>query len=266
MQDDLKRAMYGLLRPLHSPFTRALRRRLGRNYFNHPEMELPPPYEAVQLDVERHLHDYLHAKEGDISQIIIVGAFEADEVERLRLRYPAASFLCFEPNPDTFSRLSGRLKGVSHVSLRKLALSDAPGKTRFYELSMQGNGSLLPPDLESWASTLRLKEKSMASFEVEVSTLDREAAKLPVIDLLWMDVQGAEGHVLSGGAETLKRTKAVFLEVALVHSPYKGAQLFPELHATLQSFGFMCVGLGVDAWNGFGNAFFIKQYDQLVCK
>ncbi len=182
MQNQLKRAVYDLMRPVYSPFTRALRRRLGRNYFNHPEMVLPPPYESIQLDVERHLHDYLHVKEGDISQIVIVGAFEADEVERLRLKYPAASFLCLILS--RCHRLSGRLKGVSHVSLRKLALSDAPGKTLFYELSMQGNGSLLKPDLESWASTVRLKEKSMTSFEVEVSTLDREAAKLPVIDLL----------------------------------------------------------------------------------
>ncbi len=266
MQNQLKQTIWNLVRPIHSPLTRALRRRLGRNYFEHPEMELPPPYESVQLDVERNLHDYLHVKPRDISQIVIVGASEGEEVERLHRTYPAASFLCFEPNPNTFRSMKEKVRSAPHVVLSNLALSDAPGKTTFYELSMQGNGSLLKPDIESWASTLRLKEKSMTSFEVDVSTLDCEAAKLPSVDLLWMDVQGAEGHVLAGGTETLKRTRAVFLEIALVHSPYNGAQLFPQLSTMLQSFGFICVGLGVDAWNGFGNAFFVKQFDKLASK
>jgi FkbM family methyltransferase len=229
-------------------------------------MVLPPPYESAQLDVERHLHDYLHVTPNDISQIVIVGANDAGEVGRLHRKFPAASFLCFEPNPETFSQLKHKFKDISYVALSNLALSNAPGKTRFYELSMSGNGSLLEPDMESWSSTNHCQDKSLTSFDVDVGTLDREAAKLPGIDLLWMDVQGAEGQVLAGGTETLKRTKAVFLEVALIHSPYKGAQLFPQIQATLQSFGFICVGLGVDAWNGFGNAFFVRQFDGLVCK
>lgn len=38
------------LKRLHSPFRKAARSRLRRNYFQHPEMELPPAYEAVQLE------------------------------------------------------------------------------------------------------------------------------------------------------------------------------------------------------------------------
>jgi hypothetical protein len=141
-----------------------------------------------------------------------------------------------------------------------------PGVARFYELDMPGNGSLLQPDIERWATSVGWRDKSMTSFEVEVSTLDREAAKLPVIDLLWMDVQGAEGEVLAGAGETLKRTKAVFIEVALTQSPYKGALLFPEIEARLKAEGFMCVALGVGAWNGGGNSFFVKEFEKLVCK
>lgn len=264
MQNNLKQTAYNLLRPVYSPFTRALRRRLGRNYSDHPEMKLPPPYETVQLDVERNLHDYLHVAASEISQIVIVGASEAEEVDRLHAVYSRASIMCFEPNPNTFNRIKQKFKNVPYVTVSPYALSSEPGKKTFYELSMAGNGSLLEPNLESWASSLGLKEKSMTSFEVEVRTLDSEAAKMPVIELLWMDVQGAEGHVLAGGIETLKRTKSILLEVALAHSPYDGARLFPQLSATLQSSGFVCVGLGIDARNGFGNAFFVRQFDRLV--
>ena len=78
--------------------------------------------------------------------------------------------------------------------------------------------------------------------------------------------QGAEGRVLAGAKETLKRTKSVFIEVALTRSPYEGALLFPEIEALLKSEGFMCVALGVGSWNGGGNAFFVKDFGKLVCK
>jgi FkbM family methyltransferase len=266
MRQPLKSRLYDLIRPFHSPFTRALRRRLGRNYTEHPEMELPPPYESTQLDVERHLHDYLHTSPEAISQIVIVGASRAEEIGRLHRVYPRAAFLCFEPNPDTHRILVKTYGRDSRVSISNLALSNAPGKARFYELTMPGNGSLLEPDVDSWAATTRWDDKKMFSFEVEMSTLDREAARLPDIDMLWMDVQGGEGLVLSGGMETLKRTKSVFLEVALVHSPYKGTVLFPKLRTLLEGEGFTCVGLGTDAWNGFGNAFFVRHFENLVCK
>ena len=260
-----RQLIYNLLRPVYRPVIRVLRQRLGRNYFEHPEMELPPPYEAVQLDVERNLNKWLHVAPDKISQIVIVGACEADEVGRMHHCYPKAAFLCFEPNPNTFQLLTEKFHAAKHVTLSKLAVSDAPGKARFYEPSMPGNGSLLEPDIESWLAVNQREDKSMTSFEVEMSTLDQEAAQLLDIDLLWMDVQGAEGRVLTGAAKTLKRTKAIFLEVALFRSPYKGAELFAEITTRLEAEGFTCVGLGLDAWNGTGNAFFVKQFQNLIC-
>jgi 2-O-methyltransferase len=266
MNSDFKRRLWDVIRPLHRPITSALRRRLGNNYHEHPEMELPLPYEAVQLDAERNLHQYLHVSPGKISQIVIVGAYEADEIRRMNRSYPNAKFLCFEPNPNTFQKVAEKYQHCPWVTARKLALSDAPGRNRFYELKASGNGSLLEPDAESWAKSIKQENKSVTSFEVEISTLDREAAALPTIDLLWMDVQGAEGMVLAGGRETLKRTRVVFAEVALFHSPYKGAQLFPQISATLQDNDFTCVGLGLDAWNGTGNALFIRNFESLIGK
>jgi hypothetical protein len=81
-----------------------------------------------------------------------------------------------------------------------------------------------------------------------------------------MDVQGAEGMVLAGATETLKRTRAIFIEVALTESPYKGAALFPEISARLRADNFMCVGLGTDPGNGTGNAFFVRDLEMLIGK
>jgi hypothetical protein len=129
---ELKHKLWDIIRPFHSPLTRNLRRRLGRNYQDHPEMELPPPYDAIQLDVERHLHDYLHLSPDEISQIIIVGANRAEEIGRLRRLYSRVLFLCFEPNPSDHQFLAKKFGQDAQVSISNLALSDAPGKARFY--------------------------------------------------------------------------------------------------------------------------------------
>lgn len=254
------------MRPLYSPITSALRRRLGRNYENHPEMELPSPYDYVQLDVERRLHNYLHLSPDDILHVVIVGALEASEVLRMERVYSKARFLCFEPNPSHYKNLVGRFGGKSNVSISNFALGKMPGKATFYELPFPGNGSLLEPEMQKWASSNKLAEGNVSSFEVEVSTLDRETAVLPKIDLLWLDVQGAEREVLAGGTDALSRTKSIFVEVALVNSAYKGGALFSEIRATLESQNFQCVGLGLDAWNGTGNAFFVKNFEKCVAE
>src|SRR6266513_151267 len=122
---DLKRKFWDVVRPLHSPLTRAARRRLGRNYFAHPEMELPPAYEAVQLEVERRLHCYLHVPTAQIEQIVIIGANDGGEIWRLRHSYPRSQFLCFEPSPKWYRKLSNNFRGADFIKTRELALSDS---------------------------------------------------------------------------------------------------------------------------------------------
>jgi 2-O-methyltransferase len=247
------------VRPFHSPITRVLRKRLGREYFSHPEMKLPPAYEAVQLEVERQLHHYLHVPAEKIEQVVIVGANDGSEINRLKHSYPKSRFLCFEPSPQWFDALSRNFRTVDFVEARKLALSNSSGMATFHELPMAGNGSLLPPDLAKWSIFNQQEDNKVTAFQVQLSTLDVEAKSLERIDLLWIDVQGAEGQVLRGSFNTLHRVEAVFLEVALTDSPYQGALCFSQLDDLLKSFGFLCVGLGTDASNFSGNAFWIKN-------
>ena len=250
---------WDIVRPIHGPVTRALRRRLGREYFHHPEMELPPAYEAVQIEVERKLHHYLHIPPSRVRQIVIVGANDGSEIHRLRRSYPECKFLCFEPSPKWFAELTNQFGGADYVESRELALGSTPGLATFHELPLAGNGSLLEPDRKHWAEFTQVTADEIISFDVQVSVLDVEASSIEKIDLLWMDVQGAEGAVLKGAHETLARTDAVFMEVALRDSPYRGAMLFSELDDLLSARGFSCVGLGADSRNYAGNALWVHD-------
>jgi len=266
MKDKLKQIIYKLFRPIYRPITRYLRKRLTRNFIDYPEMGLPGPWDFTQLQVERRLHEYLHAVREDIGLIIIIGANDGAEIPKLRFSYPKSSFICFEPSPKWFDCLGRNYSGHNGIKLKQLAISDQIGRATFHELNMPGNGSLLKPNIDDWALFNHWENKSVEMFEVEVSTLDAQTNEIECIDLLWVDVQGGEGGVLRGGLRTLEKTKSVFLEVALERSPYQGALLFQELDSTLSSLGFRCVSLGLDPWNYTGNAFWVKKPADLVCK
>ncbi len=257
--------LYDLLRPFYRPVTQLLRRRLGRGYFEHPEMELPKAYEAIQLEVERRLHLYLHCDSKDIKRIAIVGANTADEIERLAASYPLATYDCFEPSPRFIPELRRKWQADSKVTIHEVALARTKGKARFYELSMPGNGSLLAPNIDRWSTFNQWQDKSLEFFEVETRPMD-DFYQTSALDLLWIDVQGAELEVLSGGVETLKKTKAVFMEVTLVPGPYQGGALFAELNAFITRHGFTCCGIGIDPWNYTGMGLWIREIEAKTCQ
>jgi len=262
----MKALFYKLIRPLHRPITKYLRNRLTRNFIDYPEINLPNPWELVQLQVERHLHNYLHCQAEEIKNIVIVGANYADEIPRLKRMYTKSRFVCYEPSPKWFEMLEKNYADCDYVTSKKLAISDFNGPATFYELPMPGNGSLLNPDVELWSKFNNWADKKTHAFAVEVKTLDEEMESLDSVDLLWVDVQGGEGGVLRGATKTLAKTKAVLLEIAISKSPYEGAVLFDQLDSLLRSQGFSCAGLGLDSWNYTGNALWIKNCSDLICK
>ena len=262
----MKKAIYDLLRPVYKPILTPLRRRLGRSsYYEHPEMELPKMYDAIQLEVERRLHRYLHCDAGEIRRIAVVGANTGDEIGRMSLTYPNARFDCFEPSPRFLSELRRKWSRNPKVTIHDVAVAQTSGRARFYELSMPGNGSLLEPDIERWSAFNEWEEKSSEFFDVETRPLDDYFQK-DGLDLLWVDVQGAEMNVLRGGTETLKKTNAVFLETMLVKGPYKGGALFSELNESLTHQGFACCCQGLDPWNFVGGALWIRGIEDKVVK
>ena len=68
------------------------------------------------------------------------------------------------------------------------------------------------------------------------------AKKLPLPDLIKIDVQGAELDVLRGAEQTLKTAKHVILELQVVEYN-KGAPLHVEVIAYMDSIGYECMGI-----------------------
>jgi FkbM family methyltransferase len=119
---------------------------------------------------------------------------------------PTGSVHAFEPHPAVRSRLKRNvaLNNLSNVTICGDAIGSAPGRATLYGnvTGNDGAGSLAP------APTLR------ETFTVEVRTLDSYTANLAKVDLIKIDVEGADYGVLEGARATIERWHpAIYIEV-----------------------------------------------------
>jgi FkbM family methyltransferase len=120
--------------------------------------------------------------------------------------YPEAEIVCFEPDPDNFALLKRNVEqnGLAGVELHQAAVSDSEDPIVFY--TSQQDGSPLR------SSTIR--ERAQSPEEIVVPAVRLSTFLRADVDLLKVDVEGAEGRVLSDliGSGALARVQRMHLE------------------------------------------------------
>ncbi len=131
----------------------------------------------------------------------------------------------FEPHLETFQGLvtNTRLNGYGHVHCNNIALSSNTGGATLYLAADAAVNSLRPT-----------KYHDEQKVDVETETLDRyvERHSLSRLDLVKIDVEGAERLVIEGGAATLEKFKPILIVELSEHSDafgYSDADLFADL-------------------------------------
>ena len=131
------------------------------------------------------------------------GLFAAFASERAQ----GAHFVCIEPNPSMGPIIRANLTAVPTWQLITAAATDMSGSVSLYaSRSSTQTSSLMRDAVQSTVDVI----------QVPAVTLDAVCADFPAVDVLKIDVQGAEGLVLDGGHETLKRTRTVLIEVTFL--------------------------------------------------
>jgi FkbM family methyltransferase len=161
--------------------------------------------------------------------------------------YPAARVVAFEPDPDIFKVLDGNVRafGLKDVTLVAKGVWSTNTVLRFVADPVYGLGGHIVPD-----------GGSNQAFEVPVVRL-RDYLGEPV-DLLKLDVEGAECEILDDCSDMLRNVKNIFIEY---HSFVGRSQCLGRLLATLSDAGFRvhmhCAGahsarpfVRLDALNG----------------
>jgi FkbM family methyltransferase len=193
---------------------------------------------------ERLLQSIVKAEE---PVILDVGAHHGESVAYLKTLFPKASIYSLEPDPDSFDVLSAsNIEGVSYFNL---ALSDTDGTASFYRNKISHTNSLFKVNLNSRdsigiASATAINDTQyFGGFNEEIkATIMRldsftKQHSIDQVDLLKIDVQGAEYRVLNGGRETLQNTKAVVVEI-IFFDYYEHQTAFMDIEKILSPLGF----------------------------
>jgi len=174
---------------------------------------------------EDEVMDALVARMRSDDVVFDVGAYHG--VWAVLLARHAREIVAFEPNPGTFQVLEETIavNRAGNISACPLAIGSASGIADFW-----GTGS---------GSSLRPGDSRPSSTSVMVETLDRFVegrASLP--DVLKIDVEGAEYHVLSGASRCLAHARLLCIEVHFDELPRFGAD-YSMVSALMTDAGFV---------------------------
>lgn len=126
-------------------------------------------------------------------------------------RYGASDVIAFEPAPDTHRLLSATVaaNGLSdRVDARQVGLTDHAG-IALMEASQWGDTRTPATLFNNWGdrrirahlATADSESASWPTTEVAVARLEDQGIDWSRVSLVWMDVQGHEGHVLAGAPD-----------------------------------------------------------------
>lgn len=160
----------------------------------------------------------------------------------LELHRPSRVVLV-EPIPELAEKLKKQFENRPGFSVVVAALSDSNGEADFEINTSDASSSLLKIDSRS-SKWFDLDLSVARKISVPTLTLPQlmDEQQLDEIDLLKLDLQGAERLVLTGGETVLDRIRVVYTEV-FFERLYAGAWLFWEINDFLAARGFKLCGL-----------------------
>lgn len=161
-----------------------------------------------------------------------IGAHCGTDTEWLA-RIPGVTLHAFEPDPRNHP------PALPNVTLHRAAVSDDDGRAPFI-LSKSGWGQVW-----THSSSLRRPKNHLHHYpvtfgptiDVDTVALDSFArtAGIERVDFVWADVQGAEGDMVRGGLELLRRTRYLYTEYSN-DELYEGQVTLADILALLPSF------------------------------
>lgn len=162
----------------------------------------------------------------------------------------------FEPDVDEWRRL---VTEEPEKRFFNTAMSREPGTLPLYCTRYPGLTSVFPPNralLDQFPNSELWDVVDQR--QVPADTLDNVIAAnaLPPIDVLKIDTQGSELHILEGAINTLESVLCVEVEVEYL-SMYVGQPLHSDVDRFLRPFGFVLAWVKTHEW--------IRTHDQERC-
>lgn len=196
-----------------------------------------------------------------IESVAVLGPHLFGERIYLRQLFPQAkNFYLFEPHPTVVNRLQLRFRHYPDTHVFACAVGANEGKVRFHLSSNDGLSSSLLPLGEHTELAPEVHYCDEAT--VEVVNLERflQDRDLPIPDLLFMDVQGAEYDILAALSPSFLDQVQMIQTEASTTEVYKGAQPLDALRTHLEPHHRFMDFEPLEGFKGcHGNALFLNQ-------
>jgi len=158
--------------------------------------------------------------------ILEVGAHDGEHSQWFLKSFENPRLFCFEPEPRAIKRFKSLIGENPAVSFFPLAVSDRVGTVEFFQSSgVPPGGGFESIRSSGWDFSGSIKKpkthltdfpwiKFETSITVPTTTIDSwiEEQSISFVDLLWMDVQGAERNVLAGMQKSLSQIQYIYTE------------------------------------------------------
>ena len=137
--------------------------------------------------------------------VLDVGAYRGDYSMGALKANPGAKVFAFEPHPRTFAILKPKSRQAGFAAFN-LGCSDAEGALTLYDIADEDRSFRTTAYQEIIEGHL---DRRSESFEVRTTTIDKfcAATDLDHLDLLKIDAEGHEMHILNGAAGMLRSGK-----------------------------------------------------------
>ncbi len=234
---------------------------LSQHLYSHRLRQLLHLMEPKRLPVEYSTTTWVEDCKSvipDANVILDCGANAGQMATGFRHLYPRAEIFCFEPVKAVFEQLRGRACEMRIHPVHK-AVGDRDGKAKINLTASAEANSLLGfqegNPCAQWT-------KIIGSEEIEICTLDRWCEENGIaaerVDLVKLDVQGAELQALYGARKLLEKARMVLVEVSFVPM-YKDSPLFGDVDAFMLECGYTRRALyPSDQPRNWGDALYVK--------
>lgn len=176
------------------------------------------------------LFEYINPK-----RVVDIGAHVGEFTKQIYYKFPTCEIKMVEANPncEPYLRLLGKPYDI-------VALSDKEGYAQLFieKINNIGTGASLYKENTEWYS-----EGKYETVTVPTTTLDsKNYFENQTIDLVKLDVQGAELDILNGGEKTLERTQFALIETSLVEYN-QGAPMIDKIVDKMKEYKFNIIDI-----------------------
>lgn len=191
--------------------------------------------------------------------VIQIGAHNGREVPKLS-RSGVSKAVFIDPLDETFDQLEERVSQVEGYQAIQALIGDEDGKTVTFNVSTntgESSSFLEPKDHTKIKPDIHFSEKRAMTLRSLDKILPEKGIVPEDYDMMFIDTQGAEKHVILGGLNTMKSIDFIWMEVS-IGDIYQGDMSISRFVVLLEALGFE-LGHCEMKRLGWGDALFVRR-------